>query len=61
MNFKIYNRYGQLVFETKSQEIGWDGTENGKLLNPATFVYVLEVTFAEGGAETYTGDITLVR
>ncbi len=61
MNFKIWNRYGQMVFETKNQSIGWDGTHNGRELNPGTFVYTLEVSFAEGATEIYTGDITLVR
>lgn len=61
MTFKIYNRYGQLVFESDVQEEGWNGTQNGKELNPGTFVYTLEVLFAEGGLEVYTGNVTLVR
>lgn len=61
MKFRIFNRYGQLVFETFRQEDGWDGTQNGKELDPGTFVYTLEVIFAEGGIETYTGDVTLTR
>ncbi len=61
MNFRVFNRYGQLVWETANQATGWDGTQNNRPLNPATFVWVLEVTFAEGGIETYTGNVTLVR
>jgi len=61
MKFRVFNRYGQLVFETYRQEEGWDGTQNGKELDPGTFVYTLEVIFAEGGIENYTGDVTLTR
>ncbi len=61
MEFKIFNRYGQLVFETRDQSEGWDGSFKGKDLNPGTFVYTLEVVFAEGEREVYTGDFTLVR
>jgi gliding motility-associated-like protein len=61
MEFKIFNRYGQLVFETTNQAEGWDGLHNDRELNAGTFVYTLEVTFAEGGREVYTGDVTLVR
>jgi len=61
MEFKIFNRYGQLVFETNSQSEGWDGTFNDRDLNAGTFVYTLEVSFSEGLRETYTGNITLVR
>jgi gliding motility-associated-like protein len=61
MDFKVYNRYGQLVWHTRNQAEGWDGTQNGKALNPGTFVYVLEVLFVEGGFQKYTGNVTLVR
>ena len=61
MEFKIFNRYGQLVFETTNQNEGWDGLFNDKELNAGTFVYTLEVTFAEGNREVYTGDVNLVR
>lgn len=61
MEFKVYNRYGQVVFESTRQEHGWDGTYKGKELNPGVFVYTLEVIFAEGLRETYTGDVTLVK
>lgn len=61
MNFKVYNRYGQLVFETTEQSQGWDGTQNGRPLNPGNFVWVLDVRFAEGMQERLTGDVTLVR
>lgn len=61
MTFKVFNRYGQLVFESNKQEDGWDGTQNGKELNPGTFVYTLKVTFAEGGQEVYKGNVTLFK
>jgi gliding motility-associated-like protein len=61
MSFKVFNRYGQLVFETRNQIQGWDGTHNGKALNAGTFVWTLDVTFAEGATEVYSGDVTLVR
>jgi gliding motility-associated-like protein len=61
MEFRIYNRYGQMVFETTEQSLGWDGTQNGRDLNPGTFVWVLDVRFAEGNQERFTGDVTLVR
>lgn len=61
MNFKVYNRYGQLVFESTEQSQGWDGTQNGRQLNPGNFVWVLDVRFAEGLQERLTGDVTLVR
>ncbi len=37
----IYNRWGELVFETNDPAIGWDGTHNEKDAETGTYVYVL--------------------
>ncbi len=61
MNFTIFNRYGQMVFETTDIEEGWDGTHNGVELNPGVFVYYVNVTFIDGSAGQIKGNVTLVR
>jgi len=37
--FTVYNRYGEIVFETKDPAIGWDGTIKGKAQGPGVFVW----------------------
>lgn len=61
MQFSVYNRYGQKVFETYNQDIGWDGTFKGKEENPGVFVWVLEYTLVNGSQGTLKGNTTLVR
>ncbi len=61
MNFVIYNRYGQQVFETTNIDEGWDGTHNGKQLNPGVFVYYLKVTFIDGSQGELKGNVTLIK
>ena len=61
MNFVIYNRYGERVFESSDQNIGWDGTFKGKDENPGVFVWVLEYTFINGSGGVMSGNTTLVR
>ncbi len=61
MVFTVYNRYGQKVFETTDKEEGWDGTHNGKELNPGVFTYYVEATFIDGSAGKLKGNVTLVR
>ena len=61
MVFTIYNRYGQKVFETKNTNLGWDGTHNGKELNPGVFVYYVEVTFLDGTTGELKGNVTLIK
>lgn len=61
MNFAIYNQYGQQVFETSNQSIGWDGTFHNKDENPGVFVWVLEYTLINGNGGNLKGNTTLIR
>ena len=57
----IYNRYGQVVFETTDQSIGWDGTFNGKTMNPGVFGYTLEYNFFGKETVVEKGNISLIK
>jgi gliding motility-associated-like protein len=46
--FKVFNRFGELIFETSTINKGWDGFFKGKLQDIATFVWIAE-------AEDYFG------
>lgn len=76
MSFMIYDRWGKLIFETKSDIVsgtirpdgkccyfgkGWDGTKDGKELDAQVFVYYLEATFENGDNITKKGNITLIK
>jgi len=61
MNLKIFNRWGQLVFETNTAEVGWDGTFNGTPQPMESYAYVLNVTFIDGSSVSKKGNITLLR
>ncbi|MEZ5197737.1 MAG: gliding motility-associated C-terminal domain-containing protein [Bacteroidales bacterium] len=56
----IYDRWGQLVFETNNPEIGWDGTKNGTPCNPGVYVWTI-FQEGEGGDTANSGSVTLVR
>ena len=61
LDLKIYNRWGQLIFETTSQAIGWNGTFNGEPQPVDAYGYVLNVTFIDGTSKLLKGNITLLR
>ena len=61
IDFKIFNRYGQLVFMTTNIEDGWDGTLDGKPLNQGVFVYSLKYTLIDGESGEKKGNITLIK
>ena len=61
MNFRIYNGWGQLVFESFSPQVGWDGTFKGELQPMDAYAYTLIVLFGDGTTLNKKGDITLIR
>ena len=61
LNFAIYARWGEKVFETADKRIGWDGRYKGQLLPMDAYAYTLDVEFADGKKYHKTGDITLIR
>jgi gliding motility-associated-like protein len=61
LNFVIYNRYGQKVFESTDVDRGWDGTHKGKELNPGVFVYYVKATFKDGNTGELKGNVTLIK
>jgi gliding motility-associated-like protein len=60
-NFTIYNRWGQLIFETNSVTNIWDGSFNNTMLNSGVFVYQIDIKFTNGKKERRAGNITLIR
>jgi gliding motility-associated-like protein len=61
ISWRIYNRWGELVFFTNDYMQGWDGKQNGKDLLQGVYHYVLEVEFSDGRKGTKKGDITLLK
>lgn len=61
LSFKIFNRWGQVVFETADLKQGWDGTYKNLPQNAETYVYVVSVEYYGGNVESQKGYITLIR
>lgn len=57
----IYDRWGEKVFESKDITIGWDGSYNGKNLDPAVFVYYVHATLVNGAEIVKRGNVSLVK
>ena len=61
MNWKIYNRWGVIVFSSTTKSQGWDGTYKGTLQPLDVYTYTLDVEFTDGKKFRKAGDITLLR
>ena len=61
-SMRIYNRWGQLIFETHALEgRGWDGKYNDILQPEGVFIYDIDATFKDGQKEHHQGNLTLMR
>lgn len=58
---RIYNRYGELIFETQNVDQGWDGNFSGDLVNSGVYVYYLVADCYDGTSKIIKGNVTLLR
>jgi gliding motility-associated-like protein len=61
VQFKVFNRWGQQLFETIDGAKGWDGTYNGAPCNVDTYYYIISLNHPDGATKTYKGDVALLR
>ena len=60
--FRVYNRVGQLLFETRTWTTKWDGTFKGNPQDPGTYVWVLSYTNIDSGIRVeQKGSTVLIR
>jgi len=66
-SFQVFDRWGEVLFSRSGKYIpgdldqtGWDGTLNGRQMNPGVYIYLIEVEFVDGQVLLYRGDVTLL-
>ena len=59
--FRIYNRWGNLVYESSNIDAGWDGTYNGKPQPYDVYVYEIEALTSTNKLFHKAGNLTLIR
>jgi gliding motility-associated-like protein len=61
LDYSIYDRWGQCVFQTKDQNACWDGKYKGKEMNAGVFAYKLTVKLQNGDFVIRSGNLTLLK
>lgn len=61
IHLMIFNRWGEMVFESFDKNIGWDGIYRGQLAQSDVYVYKAKITYTDGSTEILVGDVTLLR
>lgn len=66
LSMEVYDRWGNRLFVRENviwgqADQGWDGTFNGKELNPGVYVFVLNLREVDGSTRSIVGNLTIVR
>jgi gliding motility-associated-like protein len=61
LDLKIYNRWGEMVFQTSDPREGWDGTYNGTPQEMEVYFYVMSGKFVNDEEFSKQGNVTLLR
>lgn len=60
-DLQIYNRWGELIFQTNDPEKGWDGTVGGKPSPVGAYVYTFRTRGLDNQILNFSGTVTLIR
>ena len=61
LDLKVFDRWGELVFSTTDQKVGWDATYRGKAVDPDVYVFWLDATCVDGQHFFKKGNVTVIR
>ena len=57
----VFNRWGEMLFQSTDPTVGWDGYFNGNLCPQDVYVYKITAMYDNGERVVRTGDINLIR
>lgn len=62
ITFRVYNRWGQIVYDNETPDLGWDGRSNGRPAPSDVYFYFIQIKLGEvEELKSWKGDITLIR
>ena len=67
LNFKVYDRWGELLYDLNTDPLrdtdnfGWDGRLDGRIMNSQVFIWELEVELVDGAVIRKFGDFIIMR
>jgi len=61
LEFRIYNNWGELIFESDEQSRGWDGTRDGIEQPVGVYIYTVRAVTLDDEQHSIKGDVTLLR
>ena len=61
LEFIVFSRWGNKLFETTDINKGWDGTYQGKAVDPGVFTWLVKGRFETGEEIDISGTVTILR
>lgn len=61
VEFRVYNRWGKLVYDNNDPTNGWNGQDNGNPAPSDVYAYYIIVRYPDGSEFIEQGDVTLIR
>jgi gliding motility-associated-like protein len=61
MVLRVFNRWGEIIFETEQISEKWNGDYKGEPVNTGGFVYTLEIKLVNQELQRIAGNVTLIR
>lgn len=61
IEFSVFNRWGEKLWETNNLSEGWDGTYRNKALPPDVYVYYVDAEFTDGQKKQIKGSTTILK
>ncbi|MBX3238616.1 MAG: gliding motility-associated C-terminal domain-containing protein [Chitinophagaceae bacterium] len=61
VDIRIYNQWGNFIFETKDNTLGWDGTQKGRPQPVGVYLYVIKIRLNNEDSFIKKGSVSLIR
>ena len=61
IQFIVYDRWGNQIFESTDKNFVWDGNFKGKPCNSGVYAYIVNIEYTNGTTELKSGNITLIK
>ena len=61
LNVQIFNRWGEMIFESNDPRFKWDGTYNGAICQDGTYTYKINYSANSGFVGFLVGHINLIK
>jgi gliding motility-associated-like protein len=61
IELKVYNNWGNLIFESDDPAIGWDGTWKGKAQPPGDYIYTVKAVTVDGEEFSSNGSVSIIK